>query len=110
MELEERTAWLEAHPTPEGFEAITEGAARVIFENKNEVFYNPAQEVNRDLSVLVLRLFAEQSTSSRPFSSFNSHIMTINLIYHINCDLLWYLFVVISASGARREVRWHHHS
>lgn len=65
MELEERTAWLEAHPTPEGFEAITEGAARVIFENKNEVFYNPAQEVNRDLSVLVLRLFAEQMRQER---------------------------------------------
>jgi tRNA G26 N,N-dimethylase Trm1 len=85
MELDERTAWLEAHPTPEGFEAITEGAARVIFENKNEVFYNPAQEVNRDLSVLVLRLFAEQSTSSPILIDLFLHlihIITINLIYH----------------------------
>jgi tRNA G26 N,N-dimethylase Trm1 len=77
MDAEERAAWLEAHPTPEGFEAITEGAARVIFENKNEVFYNPAQEVNRDLSVLVLRLFAEQSTSAAVHSRGGGRLIEI---------------------------------
>jgi tRNA (guanine26-N2/guanine27-N2)-dimethyltransferase len=65
MDLKERNAWLEAHPAPEGFDAITEGAARVIFENKNEVFYNPSQEVNRDLSVLVLRQFSDQLRQER---------------------------------------------
>lgn len=28
---------------------ITEGRARVVFANSNEVFYNPVQEFNRDL-------------------------------------------------------------
>lgn len=39
---------------PPGHEELTEGLARVIFRS-GEVFYNPAQVVNRDLSVLVLR-------------------------------------------------------
>jgi tRNA (guanine26-N2/guanine27-N2)-dimethyltransferase len=65
LSIGQRKAWLEAHPAPEGFESITEGAARIIFQNKKEVFYNPAQEVNRDLSVLVLRMFVEQVRQER---------------------------------------------
>lgn len=29
---------------------ITEGKARIIFPGRNEVFYNPVQEFNRDLT------------------------------------------------------------
>jgi tRNA (guanine26-N2/guanine27-N2)-dimethyltransferase len=50
--------------TPLGHEELVEGLARVIFR-KGDVFYNPAQVVNRDLSVLVLRwLQRERSASS----------------------------------------------
>ena len=37
---------------PPGFQetTITEGAARIVFPNANEVFYNPVQEFNRDLT------------------------------------------------------------
>ena len=34
---------------PPGFVEITEGRARILFPSSNEVFYNPVQEVNRDL-------------------------------------------------------------
>lgn len=44
---------------PEGYEELTEGLARAIYR-KGEVFYNNAQVVNRDLSVLVLRYFVQQ--------------------------------------------------
>lgn len=43
------------------FEEIVEGSARVLHP-KGAVFYNPAQVVNRDLSVLVLRYYARQVT------------------------------------------------
>lgn len=39
---------------PAGCEELVEGLARVIFRT-GEVFYNPVQVVNRDLSVLMLR-------------------------------------------------------
>ena len=35
--------------TPPGFVEITEGLAKILFPSSNEVFYNPVQEVNRDL-------------------------------------------------------------
>jgi tRNA (guanine26-N2/guanine27-N2)-dimethyltransferase len=39
--------------------AVRENSAEVLFPNKTEVFYNPVQEFNRDLSIAVLRLQAE---------------------------------------------------
>lgn len=29
---------------------VTEGAAKIVFPSANEVFYNPVQEFNRDLT------------------------------------------------------------
>lgn len=53
--------------SPEGIEEadsagsyILEGKAKIINENK-KVFYNPVQEFNRDLSIAVLSVFAEES-------------------------------------------------
>ncbi|XP_013210528.1 tRNA (guanine(26)-N(2))-dimethyltransferase isoform X3 [Microtus ochrogaster] len=37
---------------------ITEGAAKIVFPNANEVFYNPVQEFNRDLTCAVITEFA----------------------------------------------------
>ncbi|XP_077980664.1 tRNA (guanine(26)-N(2))-dimethyltransferase-like [Glandiceps talaboti] len=39
---------------------ITEGKAEVLFPSSNEVFYNPVQEFNRDLTVAVIGLHAEE--------------------------------------------------
>ncbi|XP_020850808.1 tRNA (guanine(26)-N(2))-dimethyltransferase isoform X1 [Phascolarctos cinereus] len=41
-----------------GETVISEGAARIIFPNSNEVFYNPVQEFNRDLTCAVITEFA----------------------------------------------------
>ena len=35
--------------TPPGFMEVREGRAKILFPSTNEVFYNPVQEVNRDL-------------------------------------------------------------
>ncbi|XP_063884273.1 tRNA (guanine(26)-N(2))-dimethyltransferase-like isoform X2 [Scylla paramamosain] len=40
------------------YTAVTEGEAEVLFPASHDVFYNPVQEFNRDLSVAVLRVFA----------------------------------------------------
>ncbi|XP_035311399.1 tRNA (guanine(26)-N(2))-dimethyltransferase isoform X1 [Cricetulus griseus] len=37
---------------------VTEGAAKIVFPNANEVFYNPVQEFNRDLTCAVITEFA----------------------------------------------------
>lgn len=39
-----------SEPAENGEKIITEGKAKVIFPNANEVFYNPVQEFNRDLT------------------------------------------------------------
>ncbi|XP_064416750.1 tRNA (guanine(26)-N(2))-dimethyltransferase [Latimeria chalumnae] len=41
-----------------GEAVIIEGKAKIIFPNKNEVFYNPVQEFNRDLTCAVITEFA----------------------------------------------------
>ncbi|KAL6773730.1 hypothetical protein ACKKBG_A22240 [Auxenochlorella protothecoides x Auxenochlorella symbiontica] len=48
---------LPTKPIPEGFTARTEGKATIL-QHGNDVFYNPAQVINRDLSIAVLRYFA----------------------------------------------------
>ena len=41
---------------PEGFTVLQEGKARIL-QRENDVFYNKAQVVNRDLSLSVMRQF-----------------------------------------------------
>ncbi|XP_051897844.1 tRNA (guanine(26)-N(2))-dimethyltransferase [Pristis pectinata] len=45
---------------PIGETVINEGKAEIIFPNANEVFYNPVQEFNRDLTCAVITEFARQ--------------------------------------------------
>jgi tRNA (guanine26-N2/guanine27-N2)-dimethyltransferase len=44
---------------PKGFDMITEGTAHQIFREKGEIFYNKVQVINRDLSILVIKVFDE---------------------------------------------------
>jgi len=50
---------------PEGYKAIVEGKAEILYQTSNTdksggpVFYNPVQEFNRDISVLILNTFAK---------------------------------------------------
>lgn len=39
---------------------VTEGAATILFPSANEVFYNPVQQFNRDLSVLGIRAWSRK--------------------------------------------------
>jgi len=47
------------HESQEGT-YISEGQAKVFFPGVKDVFYNPVQEFNRDLSISVLRIFAQK--------------------------------------------------
>lgn len=51
---------------PDTFDELVEGLAHALYR-KGQVFYNPAQVVNRDLSVLVLRwLVRQRPPTARP--------------------------------------------
>lgn len=54
------TAGAVTQEVPEGFILIKEGQASMLFPKENEVFYNKVQVLNRDLSIMMLRLFAER--------------------------------------------------
>jgi tRNA (guanine26-N2/guanine27-N2)-dimethyltransferase len=46
---------------PEGYEKITEGTITMYYpKSENSVFYNPVQVQNRDLSVLMIGMYAER--------------------------------------------------
>ena len=45
---------------PPGHRLLVEGQAAIPFSEGNEVFYNKVQEFNRDLSIHVIKLFAEK--------------------------------------------------
>ncbi|CAH6813381.1 Trmt1 [Phodopus roborovskii] len=53
--MENGTQPCEEHPPAA---TVTEGAAKIVFPNANEVFYNPVQEFNRDLTCAVITEFA----------------------------------------------------
>ncbi|XP_074143195.1 tRNA (guanine(26)-N(2))-dimethyltransferase [Sminthopsis crassicaudata] len=44
---------------------VSEGAARIVFPSSNEVFYNPVQEFNRDLTCAVITEFARMKLSAK---------------------------------------------
>jgi tRNA (guanine26-N2/guanine27-N2)-dimethyltransferase len=46
------------------FTNVTEGRANILFP-KDQVFYNPAQQFNRDLSVSVIRAYSESLTTRK---------------------------------------------
>ena len=47
------------------FSILQEGSAEVLFPSLNDVFYNPVQEFNRDLTTAVIQNFIEQRTEER---------------------------------------------
>ncbi len=48
-----------------GWSVVQEGKAKVLFPSQKDVFYNPVQEFNRDLSIAVIRLHARQLRRAR---------------------------------------------
>jgi tRNA (guanine26-N2/guanine27-N2)-dimethyltransferase len=46
------------------FTTVTEGRATILFP-KDQVFYNPAQQFNRDLSVAAIRTWSEESHTTK---------------------------------------------
>eukprot|EP00605_Chrysophyceae_sp_TOSAG23-4_P002644 GSChrysophyteH1.ASY1.ANO1.2920.1 assembled CDS len=52
-------------PTREGFLRVREGSVFMDYDEKEAVFYNKVQEFNRDISVQVIRLFAEQREAEK---------------------------------------------
>ncbi|XP_028717634.1 tRNA (guanine(26)-N(2))-dimethyltransferase isoform X1 [Peromyscus leucopus] len=56
--MENGTRPCEERPPAAPEATITEGAAKIVFPNANEVFYNPVQEFNRDLTCAVITEFA----------------------------------------------------
>jgi tRNA G26 N,N-dimethylase Trm1 len=57
-----------APPHPEGFELLTEGKATVLHP-KGQVFYNPIQQFNRDMSILTIKHFIKKlGTGQKTYS------------------------------------------
>lgn len=48
---------------------VTEGAAKIVFPSANEVFYNPVQEFNRDLTCAVITEFARIQLGAKGIQS-----------------------------------------
>ncbi|KAK9239624.1 N2,N2-dimethylguanosine tRNA methyltransferase-domain-containing protein [Lipomyces kononenkoae] len=44
---------------------LTEGRATVLYESENQVFYNPVQQFNRDLSTCAIRAWSEEYTERK---------------------------------------------
>lgn len=61
--------WKEISYENKEYFLVKEGEAKILFPKENEVFYNPVQEVNRDLSILMIGLFREQLLEERKKSS-----------------------------------------
>ncbi|KAF6729238.1 tRNA (guanine(26)-N(2))-dimethyltransferase [Oryzias melastigma] len=60
--VQEKTAAVELLP---GETVVREGKAAILFPSANEVFYNPVQEFNRDLTCAVITEFARDLLTQR---------------------------------------------
>ncbi|XP_065187249.1 tRNA (guanine(26)-N(2))-dimethyltransferase-like [Sycon ciliatum] len=49
----------EASETSQKFSEVCEGEAKILFPDTGDVFYNPVQEFNRDISIAVIKAFSE---------------------------------------------------
>ena len=63
-EAEPKQMSAEGTMTSDGLLSFTEGSATILFKERNEAFYNPVQEFNRDLSVSNLTLFAAEKKAA----------------------------------------------
>ena len=52
-------AWFTCLMPMEGYSEICEGEAKALFPDAGDVFYNPVQEFNRDVSIAVIKTFGE---------------------------------------------------
>uniref|UniRef100_A0A452SBX1 tRNA (guanine(26)-N(2))-dimethyltransferase n=1 Tax=Ursus americanus TaxID=9643 RepID=A0A452SBX1_URSAM len=55
----------EERPSEAQETTVTEGAAKIAFPSANEVFYNPVQEFNRDLTCAVITEFARVQLAAK---------------------------------------------
>ncbi len=63
---------------------IREGQA-IVLAKGNEVFYNPAQEVNRDLSVAMIKLFIEQLNKEKGLLGIHSYCSNCSIVFPNYC-------------------------
>ncbi|KAJ1735499.1 RNA methyltransferase tRNA(m5U54)methyltransferase [Coemansia biformis] len=49
----------------EDYQQITEGQATILFPKNNEVFYNPVQEFNRDMSIAAIKTWRDVTMEAR---------------------------------------------
>jgi tRNA G26 N,N-dimethylase Trm1 len=50
---------LQAEIDVSAYNTVTEGKATILFPKNNEVFYNPVQEFNRDMSIAAITTWSE---------------------------------------------------
>ena len=53
---------------------LQEGSAEVLFPSLNDVFYNPVQEFNRDLTTAVIQNFIEQRTEENSSDTSSNYL------------------------------------
>lgn len=51
---------------PNGFKVIKEGISSILIPECGNVFYNPVQEFNRDISVAVIKVFQSLYHQEKP--------------------------------------------
>ena len=76
------------------FRTISEGSTTILFPMNEEVFYNPVQQFNRDLSIAAIKTWAKLSSKNAKPSGFNRKDLTSNVSKY---DIL----EAFSASGLR---------
>ncbi|KAK8803845.1 hypothetical protein WA158_001539 [Blastocystis sp. Blastoise] len=102
---------------PEGYKTITEGKATIIFPENNDVFYNPVQVLNRDLSILSINMFgellkkeADELKAAKPQRYENLKKKQVEYFTEKNDPIMaedgMYILEALSASGLRSIRYW----
>ncbi|XP_023227899.1 tRNA (guanine(26)-N(2))-dimethyltransferase-like [Centruroides sculpturatus] len=76
---------------------VEEGQAKVIFPSTNDVFYNPVQEFNRDMSIAVIKEFSKSFSLKKA----ENHVNDVKADNDSDFQGKLYILEALAASGLR---------
>lgn len=90
------------HTAEENFRSFREGLAEIVVPEENNVFYNPVQEFNRDMSIAALSALAEEHKNcDAQETTIANDASNLKKISYKNSESVFTVLEALSASGLR---------
>nr|XP_039255713.1 tRNA (guanine(26)-N(2))-dimethyltransferase-like [Styela clava] len=80
MDVKVENQDIDIEASSQSFKEITEGRAKILCENSNNVFYNNVQEFNRDITIAAITEFAKEELNKKDIEAVEYHKDAKNIV------------------------------